>query len=447
MYKRVLSAILCALVLFAAFPVGAMAAISPKEIELNTLAGKIIGELETAWRNEKGLPVTAEPAEYYPDDVAALYITKENKACVMLLKITEKRKNEIRALVSKPDLLVFEKGKYSYKELHAVFEQLDLNGIEWTTYGINEVKGFVEVKVYYGGEAAARKHFKKYGDKVKVVGSDFVPKLDEYGAIEVTNEAWIREVFPDAKEITTTDTCFVFSGAPKVTKTRAVLNKLGESLTLYRFANKKDYEKCKAMVRGISLVYGGNVVYVDTEFASTYFYNEKSNMLALYCGSTQRIFGSLEKRNFFSAGGFGGFFARRNSAIYKDGISPVDPDGNTPDRPKTLAKLSSAVIRGIVKSVPAGTKEGAYTLELRESIRGKLKGMITVTAMPGVMEKGRSYIVFLKEQPLSSGKKALALTDNVYFSAFELNDKGYVLPIREYGMTKPVTQTAFIKGL
>ena len=447
MAKRILLLAFCALVLFAAFPVGARAATTPA-VDLNWIASQTLSELEAAWRNEKGLPVTAEPAEYYPDDVAGLYITKDNKACVILVKITEKRKNELKALVSKPDLLVFEKAKYSFKELNAVLEQIDLNGkFEWTMYSIDVLKNCVEVKVYYGGEAAAREHFKKFGDKVKVVGSDFVPMLDEYGAIEVTNEAWIREVFPDAKEFATTNTRFVFASAPKVTKTRAVLNKQGESLTLYRFANKKDYEKCKAMVRGTSLVYGSNVVYVDTEFASTYFYNENSNMLALYCGSTQRIFGRLEDRNFFPAGGFGGFFARRNSVIYKDGTSPVDPDENTPDRPKTLAKLSSAVVRGIVKSAPAGTKEGACTLELRESIRGKLAGTITITAMPGVMEKGKSYILFLKEQALSGGKKGLVLTDNAYFSVFELTDKGYVLPVREYGMTKPVTQTAFIKGL
>ena len=447
MAKRILLLALCALVLFAAFPVGARAATTPA-VDLNWIASQTLSELEAAWRNEKGLPVTAEPAEYYPDDVAGLYITKDNKACVMLLKITEKRKNELRALVSRPDLLVFEKGKYSYKELHAVFEQIDSNGkFEWTMYGINELKGCVEVNVYYGGEAAARAYFKKFGDKVKVIGSDFVPKLDEYDAIEITNEAWIKKVFPDAKEFTTTNTLFVFSGAPKVTKTRAVLNKQSESLTLYRFANKKDYEKCKAMVRGTSLVYGGKAVYVDTAFASTYFYNENSNMLALYCGAAQSVFATLEDRNFFPAGGLGGFFARRNSVIYKNAATRVQPDENTPDRPKTLAKLSSAVVRGIVKSAPAGTKEGAYMLELRESIRGKLAGTITITAMPGVMEKGKSYILFLKEQALSGGKKGLVLTDNAYFSVFELTDNGYVLPVREYGMTKPVTQTAFIKGL
>ncbi len=448
MCKRVFSAILCALFLFAAFPMGAMAA-TTAAADLNWVASQTLSELEIAWSDAKGLPVNISEAQYYPDDVAGLYITKDNKACVMLVKITEKRKNELRSLVTKPELLVFEKAKYSFKELNAVFEQAGKsNGkFEWTTYGIDIMGNCVEINVYYGGEAAAREYFKKFGDKVKVVGSDFVPKLDEYDAIEITNEAWVREVFPDAKELATTKTLFVFSGAPKVLKTRAVLNKQGESLTLYRFANKKDYEKCKAMVRGNSLVYGGKVVYVDTEFASTYFYNESSNMLALYCGSAQRVFGVLEDRNFYPAGGLGGFFARRNSAIYKNSTSRVQPDENTPDTPKALAKLSSVIVRAIVKSAPSGLKEGPYTLELRESIRGKLSGTITITAMPGVMEKGKSYIVFLKEKTLSGGKKALELTDNAYFSVFELNDKGYVLPIREYGMTKPVTQTAFIKGL
>ena len=447
MYRRFFTAILCMLLLFTAFPVGALAAANPAFIEANTLAGKMLEEVEAAWRNEKGLPVTADQAQYYPDDVAGLYITKDNKACVILLKITEQRKNALRALVSKPELLVFEKGKYSYKELHAVFEQIDSNGkFELTMLGMNEMKGYVEVHVYYGGEAAARSYFKRFGDKVRLIGSDYVSKLDDYDAIEMTNEAWIREVFPDAKEITTEATPFVFASAPKVTKTRAVMNKQGESLTLYRFANRKDYEKCKAMVKGTSLIYGGKVVYVDTEFASTYFYNENSNMLALYCGSTQRIFGVLEDRNFFPAGGIGGFFASRLRSINQYGNVVTLPTEDTPDTPKALAKLSSGIVRVLVKSAPSGLKEGAYTLEVRESIRGKLKGSITVNAMPGVMEKGRSYIVFLKEQT-SGGKKALVLADSVYSSVFELNDKGYVLPVREYGMTKPVTQTAFLKGL
>lgn len=55
--------------------------------------------------------------------------------------------------------------------------------------------------------------------------------------------------------------------------------------------------------------------------------------------------------------------------------------------------------------------------------------------------------MFVQEQTLSNGKRALVLTDNIYSSVFELNDKGYVLPVREYGMTKPLTQTVFIKGL
>lgn len=445
MYRRFFTAILCMLLLFTAFPVGALAVTTPISADA---AHEVFDELELAWRKAKGVSSRAEPEEYYPDDVAALYITKDQKAGVMLVKVTEQRKKEIRALVSHPEVLVFEQGRYSYKELYDVLQQIGTNGkFEIAAFGLYDTKGYVEVNVYYGGEAAARSYFKRFGDKVRVIGSDYVSKLDEYDAIEMTNEAWIREVFPDAKEITTEATPFVFASAPKVTKTRAVMNKQGESLTLYRFANRKDYEKCKAMVKGTSLIYGGKVVYVDTEFASTYFYNENSNMLALYCGSTQRIFGVLEDRNFFPAGGIGGFFASRLRRINQYGNVVTLPTEDTPDTPKALAKLSSGIVRVLVKSAPSGLKEGAYTLEVCESIRGKLAGTIMVNAMPGVMEKGRSYIVFLNEQTLASGKKVIALTDSVYSSVFELNDKGYVLPAREYGMTKPVTQTAFLKGL
>ncbi len=433
MYKRFFSAILCALFLFAAFPVDALAASVPPPVSDDVMeAVSVLSGLNTA------------------ADSGGVYLTENaTKVVVLLIKATEARKNEIRAMVKNPDILVFQNAKYSYTELMNMFSKgSGTNGkFELIGTGVDIQNNCVVVEVYYGGEAAARAYYKKYGDRVKVVGADALPKGDEYDPIEGSSVAWLKEVFPAAKEITTTDIRFVFSGAPKVTKTRAVLNKQGESLTLYRFANKKDYEKCKAMIRGTSLVYGGNVVYVDTEFATTYFYNKNSNMLALYCGATRSVFETLQDRNFHPAGGLGGFFARRNGVIYKDATTRVDPNENTPDTPKALAKISSAVVRAIVKSAPSGLKEGAYTLELRESIRGKLGGTITVTAMPGVMEKGKSYIVFLKEQAVSGGKKALVLTDNAYFSVFELTDKGYVLPVREYGMTKPVTQTAFIKGL
>jgi hypothetical protein len=52
-------------------------------------------------------------------------------------------------------------------------------------------------------------------------------------------------------------------------------------------------------------------------------------------------------------------------------------------------------------------------------------------------------VLFLKKD--SNG--AYRLTDEAYFSAFEMNDKEYVLPIREYGMTKPLTLDAFKKSL
>ncbi len=102
------------------------------------------------------------------------------------------------------------------------------------------------------------------------------------------------------------------------------------------------------------------------------------------------------------------------------------------------------MLTGVVKSVPT-TKDmpGVYTITINESIRGSLKGTISVTAMPGVLEKGRSYVLFLKKDT----KGIYKLTDEAYFSAFELNDKGYVLPIREYGMTKPVSLDAFKKNL
>ncbi len=433
MPKRLFCALLCLLTLLSAFPAASFAAdnVPAPAYEDAMEAAHILSELES------------------DRDFAGVYLIDGGaKVGVLLVKATTARKNEIRAMVRKPDLLVFKSAKYSYAELDRIASNIfdDTNGkFEITRSGSDIINNCVLVYVYYGGEAAARAYFsKKYGDRVKVVGSDYVPKGDEYDAIKVSNERWIREVFPDAKEFSTLNTRFVFSGAPRVVKTRAVLNKLGESFSLYRFKTQQEYEKGKAMIRGTTVVSGGKAVYVDTEFASTYFYNDASNMIALYCGATQRVFATLQDRNFYPAGGLGGFFARRNAAIYKSAAGRVEPDEHTPDSPKALRKLSDAVCVGTVKSVPTVKgKPGICEIAVKESICGTAKNTIRVTAMPGVLAKGRTYVLFL----LKDGANGWRLTDEAYLSAFELNDKGYVLPVREYGMTRPVSLATFKKSL
>ncbi len=432
MKKRFLCALLCLVLFLGALPAASLAANTPAPTYDDASAA---ADILDGLRND--------------GDFAGLYL-KDNgaKVVVMLINATAARKNEIRAMVQRPDVVEFKSAKYSYAELDRIcFEAIAGNGtFEVTTSGLDEINNCVVVTVYYGGEAAARAYYaKKYGNRVKVIGSDYVSMGDLYNPIAVSNEQWIREVFPDAMELSTANARFVFSGAPRAVKTRAVLNTQGESLTLYRFKTQQDYEKAKAMIRGTTVVSGGKTVYVDTEFASTYFYNGASNMLALYCGSTQRTFSTLYERNFYPAGGLGGFFSLRNSAIYKGTEGRVLPDEHTPESPQALRKLSDAVCLGIVKRTPdVKGKAGEYEIAVTESIRGAAKNAIRVSAMPEVLEKGRTYMLFLVKDGASAGWR---LTDNVYFSVFELNDKGYVLPVREYGMTRPVSLSTFKKGL
>ncbi len=431
MTKRLFCALLCLILLIGALPAPAMA----KNPALT---------YDDALESAGTLGVLREDADF-----AGLYITKDQKGVVLLLvNPSSARKYEIRAMVRRPDALTIKNAKYTYAELEKICDEAvkmsGKAGFDFAMGGVDEEDNCVEIGVYYGGEQAARTYFAKYKDRVRIIGSDYVTMGDGCDPIRISNEKWIRGVFPDAKGFTTEKVRFVFSGAPRATKTRAVLSKEGESLTLYRFDNKKDYEKAKSMIRGTTVVTGSALVYVDTLFASTYFFNDDSNMLALYCGSAQQVFGRLYYRNFYPAGILGGFFSPRNTAIYKNPAQRVEPDGKTPASPKSLRVASTAVLTGVVKSVPT-TKDipGVYTVAVGDNIRGSLKGTISVTAMPDVLEKGRSYVLFLKKD----AKGIYRLTDEAYFSAFEINDKGYVLPIREYGMTKPVMLEAFKKNL
>ena len=430
MTKRLTCALLCLLLLTTAFPTASMAKLPAPTFEDGTAVADALDAIQ------------------YDKDFAGLYFSNNRTSVtVMLVNASSARKNQIRAMVARPDILLFKNAKYTFAELDKICGEAmvisDKAGFCVTDCAIYDRENYVEIGVYYDGVEAARKYFAKFKDAVKVVGSDYDIAGTGFDKRTFSNEQWIRQIFPDAKEYSTEKVRFVFSGAPRAVKTRAVLNKQSESLTLYRFDNKQDYDRAKTMIRGNTVVSGSAVVYVDTLFASTYFYDDESNLLALYCGSTQTVFSVLVATDFNPAGGLGGFFSWRN-AIYKTAAQRIEPNGKTPASPKALRAASTAVLTGTVKSVPT-TKDtsGVYTIAVTDSIRGSLKGTINVTAMPGVLEKGRSYVLFLKKD----AKSIYRLTDEAYFSAFELSDKGYVLPIREYGMTKLVTLDAFQKSL
>lgn len=266
---------------------------------------------------------------------------------------------------------------------------------------------------------------------------------------------WIVSRFPNARDFETVQTRFVFASAPKVAKTRAVLNKKGESLTLYRFDSAKEMQKCAAMIKGNSLVYGGETVYVDTLFPATYYAGGKT--IALYCGSDAAVDKKL-KETFEVAGGYGGYFDKRDEAAlpeeaeYLD-ILIVSPPQERP-APKTLKELrkrADSVYVAKVKKVPVWVKatqvDGLYELEVVKNVRGIARTVVQLRDWPGVMQEGREYVLCLKHEENELGGTNVIYADTKNHSTFEIDDRGYVLPIREYGMKAPVKLEKFLKSL
>ncbi len=449
MKQRLLSMLLCLVLLFAAIP--SLAAPSIEErARLQGLASEALQELMKIWDD------TMPAGKRYPDDVAGLYITDNYKAAVVLVRgATAVRKNEIRALVTKPEVIVFKSAKYSYNELSAIGDQIDSDGsfeLVWWGVGEYETENAVMVGVYYGGKLAAQKYFKGYGDKVKVLESERESLLIEPPGGADLNEAWLRNTFPKLRSMESTETRFVFASAPKVTKTRAVLNKKGESLTLYRFETEKDLQKVNAMIKGNTLVYGGKAVYVDTLLPATYYIYPEGKAIALYCGADTAVDKKL-KETYEVVGIYGGYFDDRHKIVSADGSSTATPSRYElpPANIKALSKRADSAYVVKVKRVPAWGEgvdiKGSYELEVTQNIKGAAHTSFRLMDWPGVMHEGRSYVIFIRHIATQNGSTRIIYGDGVYHSTFEIDDHGYVLPIREYDMKAPVKLEKFLKGL
>lgn len=445
MKKRLLSILLCLVLLLAAIPSLAAPSIE-EEARFRAPAISALQALRENWSN------TVPSGKTYPDDVAGLYVTDDYKAAVVLVRgATTARKEEIRALVTNPEVIVFKSAKYSYNELEAIKNEIDTDGtfeLVSRSVGELETENAVMVEVYYGGKAAAKMYFKKYGDKVKVTEGDRYTIFMEPDMATV-NEAWLRETFPKLRSMETTDTRFVFASAPKVTKTRAVLNKKGESLTLYRFETEKDMQKANAMIKGCTLVYGGKTVYADSKFPVTYYSNTKDNTIALYCGADSEV-NTIIIKTFQTAGTFGGYFDARHAITGPDGMDIAAPQTEDISL-KTMKERADSVYIATVTRVPSWkghSVNGSYALDVKETIRGIERTTLKLSELwPGVMIEGRSYVVCVKHVSTQNGATKLLLADRVYKSAFEIDDKGYALPIRDYGMKAPVKLEEFLKVL
>ena len=265
-----------------------------------------------------------------------------------------------------------------------------------------------------------------------------------------TDAEWLRAAFPKLRSTEETKTRFVFASAPEVVKTRAVLNKAGESLSVYRFATVKDAEKCKAMIKGNTLVYGGKTVYAESKFPVTYYVNTEAKAIILYCGADKKV-DEVLKKTYTVAGNYGGYFdARHSIAIPGETDEIASPQIEDIDL-KVLKQRADSVYVAKVTGTPSWkghTVNGSYALTVTETVRGIERTTLKLSDIwPGVMLVGRTYVVCIKHVSTENGATRLLLADQVYKSTFEINEKGEVLPIREYGMKAPVKLEKFLKSL
>ncbi|HVI39383.1 MAG TPA: hypothetical protein VM577_01885 [Anaerovoracaceae bacterium] len=443
MRKRILCTALC-LLLFSSVPITAFAA---GQYTTQGAASDALEALAKAWGTASG------PGLKYPNDVAGLYITPDNRAAVvMVYGVPEARKNEIRALVPDPNVLVFISARYSYNELKAVADQIDTNGefeLNWWGVSQHERENAVIVQVTVGGRAAAAAYFTpKFGDKIIIREGypDTLPILPPPS--DTPTQRWLRAAFPKLRGMETEDTPFVFRSAPPCTMTRAVLNSRGETLTVYRFKTVRDFVQSLHMVDGSALVYGGKVIYADTRLPATWYANAKANAVALYCGADETVHRFLTREGGYEvAGGFGGYFDSHDTVEY-NGMALVSVAKLDKDGPLPLSGLRDceAICVGTIEAVSdedliwQDWPWGIYTVRVESVEKGELSPSVKVMIRRGeVFTTGKRYVFCLDVNK----------NNGLYWPSdrFEIDGRGYVLPVREYGMRTALKLNAFLARL
>ena len=245
---------------------------------------------------------------------------------------------------------------------------------------------------------------------------------------------------------------FAFPSAPKAVKREYLLNKKGETVTVWSFDTLKDMKTCEAMINGCSLTYRNNTVYSHSDFPATYYSSAQRKEIVLYCGADKAV-DQMLKKTWKVAGGYGGYFRMRELILVpgEDPIVVMPLDKTTPDTVDAITKQSEGIYIVKVIKTPVWGKgsdfRGAYELKVTKTVRGMERKSLQLPAYPGVMRTGGSYVVFVKPVDEDAGDDKLMLTDETNNSVFEMDDRGYVLPIREYGMYVPVELSWFLSGL
>lgn len=266
---------------------------------------------------------------------------------------------------------------------------------------------------------------------------------------------YLQTLFPKLYGVETRQTHFVFPSAPIVLKTFAMLRPNGEALALYRFKTVHDYMDCKMMIVGNTVVKDGDTVYPDTKLPATYYYNDKKHLLLFYFGADEAVSETLTGEGFRVAGMFGGYFDDRNSIEYGDMVlvSVAKLDGDLRPTYRTPLREAQEVCVGTIRSVkepeagiaPDFWTYAVYDVESRKTNKGKLRDYVQVLIERGVVwELNRSYVFCLDEKQNFGGLYWLCGGSD---SLFEIDDRGYVLPVREYAMKAPVKLEKFLKEL
>jgi hypothetical protein len=203
------------------------------------------------------------------------------------------------------------------------------------------------------------------------------------------------------------------------------------------------------MIQGSALVYGGKLLYVDTKFPVTYFYNIKENVVALYCGADSQVWEKL-LQDYGVAGVYGAYFSPRH-AIVHDGMEIAIPLTGAAESLKQVKAMADSVYVVTVKKASTwdGIQiKGRHELEVIKNVRGiERKSFRLSGRWPELLRPGRSYVVCVKHESTDNGATIICLADREYQSVFEIDSRGYVLPIREYGMKTELKLETLLKQL
>lgn len=265
------------------------------------------------------------------------------------------------------------------------------------------------------------------------------------GEKEQSDVSEMLAAFPKAKITERVDSIsFVFANAPAATKIRFTINnKTGEQIVMYRFASSSARESCGKWINDCAIVLSGKFVYADVKLPYTW-YEDQLTRLLLYCGVNNKANQALQNLGYRPVGGY--FSSHRGSQY--EGMDYAAPGTGGQESMTGLLKQTKLLFLGKITNEKFENMSMQYTAAVKENIKNADREEIVFQAMPGSLSVGKTYLFFLTEQKDGeTGMVTALLADGFNRSALEVDDRGYVLPRREYGMKKLQNTSSLIKSL